>query len=62
MAQQFAEKGMIPTVLVLDQPTPEINIDGSANMNEAERLAYFAQNVALFTGTSFYPSAAQCPP
>ncbi|KMK80090.1 amino acid adenylation domain-containing protein [Pectobacterium atrosepticum ICMP 1526] len=53
---------MIPTVLVLDQPTPEINIDGSANMNEAERLAYFAQNVALFTGTSFYPSAAQCPP
>ncbi|KML70141.1 non-ribosomal peptide synthetase [Pectobacterium peruviense] len=53
MAQQLAEKGIKPTVLVLDQPAPEINIDGSADMNEAERLSYFAQKVALFTGASF---------
>ncbi|WJM83102.1 hypothetical protein [Pectobacterium brasiliense] len=37
----------------MDQPAPEINIDGSADMNEAERLAYFAHKVALFTGASF---------
>ncbi|WP_337248131.1 alpha/beta fold hydrolase [Pectobacterium carotovorum] len=53
MAQQLAKKGITPTVLVLDQPAPEINIDGSADMNEAERLAYFAHKVALFTGASF---------
>ncbi|MEQ6966920.1 non-ribosomal peptide synthetase [Pectobacterium polaris] len=53
MAQQLAKKGITPTVLVLDQPAPEINIDGSADMSEAERLAYFAHKVALFTGTSF---------
>ncbi|MFJ5454069.1 amino acid adenylation domain-containing protein [Pectobacterium jejuense] len=53
MAQQLTEKGITPTVLVLDQPAPEINIDGSADMNEAERLAYFAHKVALFTGASF---------
>ncbi|WP_233983480.1 non-ribosomal peptide synthetase [Pectobacterium versatile] len=53
MAQQLTEKGITPTVLILDQPAPEINIDGSANMDEAERLAYFAHKVALFTGASF---------
>lgn len=53
MAQQLAKKGITPTVLVLDQPAPEINIDGSAGMSEAERLAYFAHKVALFTGASF---------
>ncbi|QRN34843.1 non-ribosomal peptide synthetase [Pectobacterium brasiliense] len=53
MAQQLARKGITPTVLVLDQPAPEINIDGSADMNEAERLAYFAHKVALFIGASF---------
>ncbi|UUE35696.1 amino acid adenylation domain-containing protein [Pectobacterium aroidearum] len=53
MAQQLAEKSITPTVLVLDQPAPEFNIDNSANMNEAERLAHFAHKVALFTGASF---------
>ncbi|RLM20977.1 non-ribosomal peptide synthetase [Brenneria alni] len=58
MAQQLATTGITPTVLVLDQPAPQVAVDDSAQMNEHERLAYFAHKVERFTGTSFQLSEA----
>ncbi|WP_108649571.1 non-ribosomal peptide synthetase [Dongshaea marina] len=51
--QLAADFSITPDVLILDQPAPKVNIDGSTMMSENDRLAYFAQKVELFTGTSF---------
>lgn len=54
MARQLQHAdGRTPTVLILDQPAPQIQIDRAAQMNEFERLAYFARKVERFTGASF---------
>nr|WP_284676479.1 non-ribosomal peptide synthetase [Vibrio sinus] len=54
MAYQISQlSGFTPTVVVFDQPAPNVDIDGSAEMSEYERLAYFAHKVELFTGVSF---------
>ncbi|NOH71942.1 amino acid adenylation domain-containing protein [Vibrio pectenicida] len=55
--EQFT--GNQPKVLVFDQPAPQVNVDDSANMEEHDRLAYFAQKVERFTGTSFNTSGTQ---
>ncbi|CDH31403.1 non-ribosomal peptide synthetase [Xenorhabdus bovienii] len=53
MAQQLAQKtGVAPTVLVLDQPAPQVDIDNSVQMNKDERLVRFVRKVELFLGTS----------
>ncbi|MDE1493025.1 thioesterase domain-containing protein [Xenorhabdus bovienii] len=53
MAQQLVQKtGVAPTVLVLDQPAPQVNIDNSVQMNKDERLVRFVRKVELFLGTS----------
>ncbi|WP_279625690.1 non-ribosomal peptide synthetase [Xenorhabdus vietnamensis] len=54
MAQQLVQKtGVAPTVLVLDQPAPQVNIDDSVQMNKYERLVSFVRKVELFLGKSF---------
>lgn len=54
MAQQLQQTtGRTPTVLILDQPAPQVKIESSAQMNEHDRLAYFARKVERFTGASF---------
>ncbi|ATA25111.1 non-ribosomal peptide synthetase [Brenneria goodwinii] len=54
MAQQLQRAGgRAPTVLILDQPAPLVQVDHAAEMDEYQRLAYFARKVERFTGTSF---------
>lgn len=53
MAQQLQRaSGRTPTVLVLDQPAPLAKNDRAAQLDEYERLAYFARKVERFTGVS----------
>ncbi len=54
MGQQITSlTGRAPTLLVLDQPAPQVRIDAAEEMNDSQRLAYFARKVALFTGARF---------
>lgn len=54
LGQQIAAiTGRAPTLLVFDQPAPQVRVDHSEKMIESERLAYFARKVALFTGMQF---------
>lgn len=53
MAQQLQSTiGSTPTVLVLDQPAPQVKVDRAMPLDEYERLAYFARKVERFTGIS----------
>ncbi|SBS34236.1 Linear gramicidin synthase subunit D [Marinomonas spartinae] len=59
MAYQINQAyGIEPSVVVFDQPAPQVNVDNSASMSEHERLAYFAHKVELFTGISFNTSSS----
>ncbi|AUH01472.1 non-ribosomal peptide synthetase [Prodigiosinella confusarubida] len=54
MGQQIARStGQAPTLLVFDQPAPQVRVDYADAMSDSDRLAYFASKVALFTGTRF---------
>lgn len=54
LGQQItAITGRAPTLLVFDQPAPQVRVDNAEQMSESERLAYFARKVALFTGMKF---------
>ncbi|MFI8415591.1 non-ribosomal peptide synthetase [Serratia sp. NPDC078593] len=54
MARQLQQtSGQLATVLILDQPAPQVQIDYAAQMDEYQRLAYFARKVERFTGASF---------
>lgn len=54
MGQQIAAiTDRAPTLLVLDQPAPQVRVDNDEHMIESDRLAYFANKVAMLTGTPF---------
>lgn len=60
MGQQIARHtGQAPMLLVLDQPAPQGLSDDVAAMNAGDRLAGFADKVALFTGTRLAVSARE---
>ncbi|OTA21555.1 pyoverdine synthetase D [Xenorhabdus beddingii] len=54
MGQQIASiTGCAPTLLVFDQPAPQVRVDDAENMSDDDRLVYYAHKVAMFTGTHF---------
>ncbi|MDC9606048.1 non-ribosomal peptide synthetase [Xenorhabdus griffiniae] len=54
MGQQIASiTGLAPTLLVFDQPAPQMRVDNAENMSDSKRLVYYAHKVAMFTGTHF---------
>lgn len=59
MATQLSNQGIqTPRLLVLDQPAPQVQIDHSAQMDEAHRLAYFASKVSRFMGKDLMINAS----
>ncbi|CAG8998982.1 MAG: D-alanine--D-alanyl carrier protein ligase [Candidatus Celerinatantimonas neptuna] len=59
MAIQLSSQGIqTPRLLVLDQPAPQVQIDHSAQMDEAHRLAYFASKVSRFMGKDLMINAS----
>ncbi|MCL1123237.1 non-ribosomal peptide synthetase [Shewanella surugensis] len=60
MAQQLHDQeGSLPRLLILDQSAPQVQVDNSSQMNDAQRLAHFAGKVSQFMGQDLRITPAQ---
>ncbi|WP_299005495.1 condensation domain-containing protein [uncultured Shewanella sp.] len=57
--QLHLHQGRVPRLLVFDQGAPQIQVDNTDQMDDAQKLAYFASKVSLFMGKDLMISAEQ---
>lgn len=57
--QLHSHQGRVPRLLVFDQGAPQIQVDNTDQMDDAQKLAYFASKVSLFMGKDLMITAEQ---